>query len=96
MKVQISVIGGSEAKEPTLAIAEQIGYALASAGAVTVTGGLGGVMAAACRGAKSAGIPVIGIGTWRLIRPDGESDTKMIRVNDPLEAAAEAFRLASP
>jgi uncharacterized protein (TIGR00725 family) len=158
MKVQISVIGGSEAKEPTLAIAEQIGYALASAGAVTVTGGLGGVMAAACRGAKSAGgltvgilpgsdpaaanewvdvvipsglgearntlvvnsaaaviavggeygtlseialafragIPVIGVGTWRLIRPDGESDTKMIQVNDPLEAAAEAFGLASP
>jgi hypothetical protein len=39
---------------------------------------------------------VIGVGTWRLIRPDGESDTKMIQVNDPLEAAAEAFGLASP
>jgi uncharacterized protein (TIGR00725 family) len=156
MTVQICVIGGSAGKEPTLAIAEQIGYALASAGAVTVTGGLGGVMAAACRGAKSAGgltvgilpgtdpaaangvdviipsglgearnalvvgsaaaviavggeygtlseialalragTPVIGVDTWRLIRPDGESDTKMIRVSDPREAVSEAFRLAS-
>ena len=41
MTVQIAVIGGSEANEPTLAIAEEIGYALASAGAITVTGGAG-------------------------------------------------------
>jgi uncharacterized protein (TIGR00725 family) len=157
MTVQIAVIGGSEAEEATLAIAEKIGGALASAGAVTVTGGLGGVMAATCRGAKAAGgltvgilpgsdpaaanewvdviiptglgearnalvvraataviavggeygtlseialalrarIPVIGVGTWSLIRPDGEGDTEMMRVSDPLEAAAEAFRLAS-
>jgi uncharacterized protein (TIGR00725 family) len=158
MTVQIAVIGGSEAEEATLAIAGKIGHALASAGAVIVTGGLGGVMAAVCQGAKSVGgltvgilpgsdpaaanewvdviiptglgearnalvvrsataviavggeygtlseialalrarIPVIGVGTWSLIRPDGESDTEMIRVSDPLEAAAEAFRLASP
>src|ERR1700722_2692932 len=61
MTVQIAVIGGSEAEDATLAIAEKIGHALASAGAVTVTGGLGGVMAAACRGARSAGGLTVGL-----------------------------------
>ena len=40
-----------------------------------------------------AGTPVIGVDTWRLIRPDGEVDTKVIRASDPLSAAAEALRL---
>ncbi|MEA2219669.1 MAG: hypothetical protein QOJ35_2295, partial [Solirubrobacteraceae bacterium] len=38
-----------------------VGRGLAEAGAVLVCGGLGGVMEAACRGAKSAGGTTIGI-----------------------------------
>jgi uncharacterized protein (TIGR00725 family) len=56
--VQISVIGsGSEREED----AEAVGRLLAERGATVVTGGLGEVMAAAARGAKSAGGTTIGI-----------------------------------
>jgi uncharacterized protein (TIGR00725 family) len=49
----IAVIGAGEATESEAWLAEAVGAALAEAGAVVVTGGLGGVMEAACRGAKS-------------------------------------------
>ena len=61
MAVQIAVVGGSGATAPVLAAAEAVGAALASAGAVVVCGGLGGVMTAVCRGAKSAGGLTVGI-----------------------------------
>jgi hypothetical protein len=61
MATQIAVVGGSEATAAALAAAEKIGAALASAGAIVVCGGLGGVMAAACRGAKSAGGTTVGV-----------------------------------
>ncbi len=155
MAVQIAVIGGSEATGETEASAEEVGAALGSAGAVVVCGGLGGVMAAACRGARSTGgltvgllpgrdpsaanpwvdvvvptglgearnalvvssasaviavggaygtlselalalrwgIPVIGLGTWVLTRPDGRPDHGVASVADPVEAAARAVRL---
>ena len=55
---QISVIGsGGEHEER----AEAVGRLLAEAGATVVTGGLGEVMEAASRGAKSAGGTTIGI-----------------------------------
>ena len=55
---QISVIGsGSEHEER----AEAVGRLLAERGVVVVCGGHGGVMAAAARGAKSAGGTTIGI-----------------------------------
>jgi uncharacterized protein (TIGR00725 family) len=55
---QVSVIGsGLEHEEP----AEIVGRLLAEGGATVVTGGLGEVMAAASRGAKSAGGTTIGI-----------------------------------
>jgi uncharacterized protein (TIGR00725 family) len=58
MATQVSVIGsGSENEER----AEAVGRLLAEAGATVVTGGLGEVMAAAARGAKSAGGTTIGI-----------------------------------
>lgn len=44
-----------------LASAEQVGRELAARGAVLVCGGLGGVMEAACRGAKDAEGTTIGI-----------------------------------
>jgi uncharacterized protein (TIGR00725 family) len=155
--MQIAVIGGSEVSLGVLADAEAIGHGLASAGAALVCGGLGGVMAAACRGAKSAGgltvgilpgtdrstanewvdviiaselgearnslvvnssaaviavdgeygtlseialalrsgIPVVGLGTWTLLRPDGDRDEGILRAADPTEAVGMAIKLAS-
>jgi uncharacterized protein (TIGR00725 family) len=61
MATQIAVVGGSTATPPVLASAEAVGAALAAAGAVVVCGGLGGVMAAVCRGAKSEGGLTVGI-----------------------------------
>ncbi len=57
----ISVIGASDASPEAEALAEAVGRGLAERGAVLVCGGLGGVMAAACRGAKSADGTTIGI-----------------------------------
>jgi hypothetical protein len=58
VSVQISVIGsGAEHEER----AAEVGRLLAERGATVVTGGLGEVMAAASRGAKSAGGTTIGI-----------------------------------
>jgi hypothetical protein len=155
--LQIAVIGGSEATRSVLHTAEEVGVALALAGATVVCGGLGGVMAAACRGAKSAGgrtvgilpgvdasaanswvdvavptglgesrnalvvnagsaviaiggeygtlseialalragIPVVGIDTWSLVRPDGGIETGIRRAVGPTEAVDEAVRLAA-
>ncbi len=50
---QIAVVGAGEASAAELAVAEEVGARLAQSGAVVVCGGLGGVMEAACRGAKS-------------------------------------------
>jgi uncharacterized protein (TIGR00725 family) len=61
MTVYVAVIGGARAGQPDERRAEAIGEALARAGATVVCGGLGGVMAAACRGAKSAGGLTVGI-----------------------------------
>jgi uncharacterized protein (TIGR00725 family) len=55
---QVSVIGSGAEHE---ARAEEVGRLLAEKGCVVVTGGLGEVMAAAARGAKSAGGTTIGI-----------------------------------
>ena len=56
--VQISVIGSGAEHEQR---AEEVGRLLAERGATVVTGGRGEVMAAASRGAKSAGGTTIGI-----------------------------------
>ena len=49
----IAVVGPGRASASQLATAETVGAELAAAGAVLVCGGLGGVMEAACRGARS-------------------------------------------
>lgn len=59
--MRISVIGGSEVDDETAAIAEAVGRQLGERGHELVCGGLGGVMAAACRGAAEAGGRTIGI-----------------------------------
>jgi len=56
--MQISVIGSGREHEER---AEHVGRLLAERGCTVVTGGLGEVMAAAMRGAKSAGGTTIGI-----------------------------------
>jgi uncharacterized protein (TIGR00725 family) len=56
--IQVSVIGSGAEHE---ARAEEVGRLLAERGCVVVTGGLDEVMAAAARGAKSAGGATIGI-----------------------------------
>jgi len=67
-RVHIAVIGAARATADECDAAERIGRLLAGAGAVLVCGGLGGVMEAACRGARSAGGTTVGIlpGTDRL------------------------------
>ncbi len=57
----IAVIGGSECSEEVARLAEAVGQELARRGAVVVCGGLGGVMEAACRGAKAEGGTTVGI-----------------------------------
>ena len=59
--VQIAVVGGGADDPRTSQLGEEVGRRLAEAGAVVVCGGLGGVMAAAARGAAEAGGQVIGI-----------------------------------
>jgi uncharacterized protein (TIGR00725 family) len=57
----IAVVGPADATPELAWAAEEVGAALAEAGAVVVTGGLGGVMEAACRGAKSRRGTTLGI-----------------------------------
>jgi uncharacterized protein (TIGR00725 family) len=57
----ISVIGAGTCSKGIYSIAEEVGKGVAQKGAILVTGGLGGVMEAASKGAKEAGGTVIGI-----------------------------------
>jgi uncharacterized protein (TIGR00725 family) len=86
----IAVIGAGQCDSQTAALAEEVGRRLAGAGAIVVCGGLGGVMEAACRGAKSAGGLTIGIlpGTVRaeanscvdIVLPTGLGEARNILV----------------
>jgi len=59
--VVIGVIGASVADGDLTAAAREVGRLVAVSGATLVCGGLGGVMAAACRGASEAGGLTIGV-----------------------------------
>jgi len=61
MPLRISVIGAGEASPEECRLAEAVGRRLAEAGAIVVTGGLGGVMEAASRGSAEAGGITVGI-----------------------------------
>ena|SRR5919197_5743566 len=61
MGAYVAVIGPGEAAPDEIAVAERVGAGLGRRGAVLVCGGLGGVMEAACRGAKEAGGTTVGI-----------------------------------
>ncbi|HLY82505.1 MAG TPA: TIGR00725 family protein [Acidimicrobiales bacterium] len=155
-RVHIAVLGAGLPGPRHETLAEEVGRRLAEAGAVVVCGGLGGAMAAACRGAKSAGgltvgllpgtdradanpwvdvaiptglgegrnvlvvrsadaavavggeygtlaeialalragVPVVGLATWTLVRPDGTADTGLMPAADPAMAVALALAAA--
>lgn len=155
-RAHVGVVGPAQADPGLEAAAEEVGRRLAEAGVVVVCGGLGGVMAAACRGAGAAGgtsvgilpgtdrhdanpwvtvavptglgelrnglvvrsadvlvalgggygtlsevalalkagVPVVGLGTWSLVRPDGQPDPGVSEVLDPAEAVAEAIAIS--
>ena len=57
----VAVIGAGDATAVQIERAHAAGRRLAELGAVVVTGGRGGVMEAACRGAKEAGGTTVGI-----------------------------------
>lgn len=59
--LRVGVIGEGACSRRVAALAERVGRAVAAAGAVLLTGGLGGVMEAASRGAASAGGLVVGL-----------------------------------
>lgn len=61
MTPYVAVIGASRPSEADSRNAEEVGRGLAQRGAIIVTGGRGGVMAAASKGAAEAGGLVVGI-----------------------------------
>jgi uncharacterized protein (TIGR00725 family) len=61
MPAYVAVVGAGRASAGEEHAAEAVGRGLAAAGAVVVCGGLGGVMEAACRGAKAGGGTTVGI-----------------------------------
>jgi uncharacterized protein (TIGR00725 family) len=76
----VSVVGPRLTTDDVLLdAAATIGAGLARAGVVVVTGGLGGVMAAASRGASDAGGLVVGI----LPGPDGDAANEWVDVAVP-------------
>jgi len=60
-KIIIAVIGGAQPDKKSIEIAEQVGRCIAQKGAILITGGMGGVMRAASKGAHEAGGQVIGV-----------------------------------
>jgi uncharacterized protein (TIGR00725 family) len=57
----VAVIGSAVCDEEVATLAEAVGREIARQGAVLVCGGRGGVMEAACRGAKAEGGTTVGI-----------------------------------
>lgn len=61
-RLQVGVVGPGESATPEIcALAREVGRLLAERGALVLTGGLGGVMAAAAEGAAAAGGLSIGL-----------------------------------
>src|SRR3954464_4430530 len=75
----IAIVGPGSAEAPEWEVAEEAGALVAAAGAGLVCGGLGGVMEAACRGARARGGITLGL------RPgtDGEAANGWVLVAVP-------------
>lgn len=100
----VAVVGAGRCDRATEEIAEAVGAALGRAGAVLVCGGLGGVMAAACRGAAGAGGLTVGIlpgdnaadaNRWvRVAVPTGMGELRnglVVRASDALVAVGGEY-----
>lgn len=59
--MQIAVIGASDCSPDEYRVAQDLGRLIAGAKATLICGGMGGVMEAACRGAREAGGRTVGI-----------------------------------
>lgn len=59
--LMIAVIGEGDAAPEVAALAEEVGSEIARRDCILVCGGMGGVMEAACRGARASGGVTIGI-----------------------------------
>jgi uncharacterized protein (TIGR00725 family) len=57
----VAVVGGAQCSREEAKLAEAVGIELAKRKVTLICGGLGGVMAAACKGARSAGGKTVGI-----------------------------------
>jgi len=57
----VAVVGGGQCSREEAKLAEAVGIELAKRRVTLICGGLGGVMAAACKGARSAGGKTVGI-----------------------------------
>ncbi len=79
--LQIGVIGAGNAEEGVLSIAYAVGEKIARAGAVLISGGLGGVMEAAARGARETGGLTVGI----LPGPDRSAANSSIQISIPTD-----------
>jgi uncharacterized protein (TIGR00725 family) len=75
----VAVVGASEATDEEAEVARAVGAGLARRGAIVVTGGRGGVMAAASRGAAESGGTAVGI----LPGPDREEANDWVTVALP-------------
>jgi len=60
-KPRVAVIGGGDCTDDQADLAREVGAELARQGCIVITGGLGGIMAAASAGAKSQGGLTVGI-----------------------------------
>jgi uncharacterized protein (TIGR00725 family) len=100
----IAVIGASQPSPEQEQAAEDIGRGLGGAGCVVITGGRGGVMAAASRGASDTGATVIGIlpgsdrreaNEWvQIALPTGLGDVRnplVVRAADAVIAVGGAY-----
>jgi uncharacterized protein (TIGR00725 family) len=100
----VAVVGAAEATPTETVLAEHVGRELAAAGAIVITGGRGGVMAAACRGARVIGGITLGIlpgfdrreaNEWVTIAiPTGLGELRnglIVRVADALIAVGGAY-----
>jgi uncharacterized protein (TIGR00725 family) len=104
MAPYVAVVGPGDATHEEADAAEQVGAGLAHAGAVVVCGGLGGVMAAACRGASRADGMTIAIlpgadraaaNEWaRVVIPTGMGEMRnalVVRAADAVIAVGGAY-----
>lgn len=76
METIIGVIGAANASEKEKRTSEEVGVLIAKKDCFLLCGGMGGVMEAACRGAKSAGGTTIGI----LPGPEASSANRFIDI----------------